>query len=85
MARPKAALQAARDMKMFRKEDGARIGRPPEDRLTFVVPGKDAMTVRFQQPFRLKIAADGKQPVWRRMLDGGKAEIARISAQPDHG
>jgi len=33
----------------------------------------------------LEIAADGKQSVGRRMLDGGKAEIARISAQPDHG
>ena len=70
MARPKAALQATRDMEMFREEDGAGIGRPPEDGLTFVVPGKDAVPVRFEQPFRLEIAADGKQPVGRRMLDG---------------
>ena len=43
------------------------------------------MTVGFQQPFSLKVAPNGKQSFGRRMLDGGKAEIARISAQPDHG
>ena len=47
---------------MFREEDGAGIGRPPEDGLTFVVPGKDAVPVRFEQPLRLEIAADGKSP-----------------------
>ena len=59
-AMPKAPLQAARDMEMFWEEDGAGIGRPPEDRLTFVVPGKDAVPVRCEQPFRPEIAADGK-------------------------
>jgi hypothetical protein len=43
------------------------------------------MTVGFQEPFSLKVAPDGKQPFRRRMLDARKAEIARISAQPDHG
>ena len=60
MAAAKAALQAARDMQMFRKEDGAGIGRPPENGLIIVVPGKDAVPVCFEQPFRLEIAADGK-------------------------
>src|SRR4030095_2993622 len=70
MARPKAPLQAARDMEMFWEEDGAGIVRPPEDRLTFVVPGKDAVPVCCEQPFRPETAAGCKEPAGRSMLAG---------------
>jgi hypothetical protein len=43
------------------------------------------MTVGFEQPLRLEIPADRQETFRRRMLNGGKGEIARISAQPDHG
>jgi hypothetical protein len=53
--------------------------------LVFVVPGKDPATVGFQETFELKIAADGEQTVRRGLLNGWKAEVMRISAQPNHG
>ena len=37
--------QRARDFEFVDEEHHARIGRPPENRLTFVVPGKDSMPV----------------------------------------
>jgi hypothetical protein len=43
------------------------------------------MTIGFEQALGLEVAADGKKSFGRRVLDGGKAEIAGISAQPDHG
>src|SRR5262249_84372 len=84
-ARPKAALQAARDVEVFRKQHRTRIRRPPEDRLILVIPGKDSMTIGFEQPFSPKIATDRQQAFGLRLLNGREAEIRWISAQPDHG
>src|SRR5262245_11243452 len=57
----KAALQAAGDVEVFREEHRARIRRPPEDRLIFVIPGKDSVAIGFEQPFNPKIATDREQ------------------------
>jgi hypothetical protein len=47
-------------VEFVRKEYGPGIGRPPQDGLVFLVPGKDAMAVGFKQPFWSQIAADGQ-------------------------
>ncbi len=36
-------------MKLVGKEDGSRIGGPPQDGLVVVVPGKDTVAVGFEQ------------------------------------
>ena len=46
--RAKASFEAARHMKMVRKQYGAGIRRPPENGLIVVVPGKDALSIGFE-------------------------------------
>jgi len=58
-----ASLQAARDVEFFGEEHSAGIGRPPQDGLLVVVPGKDAVSIGFEQPLRAQIAPDGEQTV----------------------
>lgn len=44
----KPSPEAAGDMELIGKQHGARIGRPPENRLIVVVPGKDALSIGFE-------------------------------------
>ena len=48
-------------MEFVGKEHGPGIGRPPQDGLVVVVPGKDAVPVGFEQPFWSQVATDGEQ------------------------
>ena len=50
-------------MKFVGKEDGPGIGRPPQDGLIVVVPGKDAVPIGFEQSFGSQVAADGEQTI----------------------
>ncbi len=63
-------------------EDGARIGRPPQNRITLGKPREDAATVGVEQPAGRKIAAGGEQSVRivERFLDRRK-RIGRTRAQ----
>ncbi len=47
-------------MEFVGKEHGPGIGRPPQDGLVVVVPGKDAVSVSLDQPFWLQVAADSE-------------------------
>src|SRR5512134_1868196 len=79
------SVKTARNMQFHGEEDGTRVGRPPEDRLIVVVPGKDAVAVRLEQPLRLQIAADGEEAFRRGPFDRWKAQIVRVAAQSEHG
>ena len=59
----KASFQATRDMEFVGKEDGPRIGGPPQDGLIVVVPGKNAVPIGFKQSFGSQVAADGEQTI----------------------
>jgi hypothetical protein len=48
-------------MEFVGKEYGPGIGRPPQDGLIVVVPGKDAVSIGFEQPFWSQIATDSEQ------------------------
>ncbi len=48
-------------MEFFGEEHGPGIGRPPQDGLIVVVPGKDAVALGFEQPFWSEVAADSEQ------------------------
>ena len=52
---------AAGDPQIGGKEDAARIGRPPEDRLAFGIPGKDPLGIGAQEALRGEVAADGEK------------------------
>ncbi len=56
----KTSLEAARDMEFIGKEHRPWVGRPPQDGLVVVVPGKDAVPVGFEQSFGLQVATDGE-------------------------
>ena len=47
-------------MEFVGKENGPWVGRPPQDGLVVVVPGKDAVAVGFEQSFGLQVATDGE-------------------------
>jgi len=72
-------------MEFVGKEYGPGIGRPPQDGLIVAVPGKDAVSIGFEQPFRLQVATYGEQPIWRCRIDGRKAQIRWVCAEPEHG
>jgi hypothetical protein len=57
------AAQAARNLESVRPKHGPRVGAPPQDRLTFLIPGKDAARVGGKQSGRLQVAACGQQAV----------------------
>jgi hypothetical protein len=59
----KRAGQPARDVEAVQLEDRPRIGRPPADRIAFVIPGKDAAEIGRQQDVRPQVAADAHQAV----------------------
>ncbi|MNY31602.1 hypothetical protein D3C86_1657710 [compost metagenome] len=56
-------VQAARDMQFVGKQNGARVRRPPEDRLAFRKPGKAAMAISLDQPIGGQVATRCQQPV----------------------
>ena len=68
----KASFQAARDMKLIGKEDGSGIGRPPQDRLIVAVPGKDSVTVGFEQSLGSQVSSDCEQAFGRGRINGWK-------------
>jgi hypothetical protein len=47
-------------MEFVGKEHSPWVGRPPQDGLVVVVPGKDAVPVGFEQSFGLQVATDGE-------------------------
>ena len=60
----------------FRGEKNeAGIGRPPDNLFLISVPGKDALTVGFQDPLRGKISTDGKDPALRGQMRRRKQNL----------
>ena len=55
--------EAARDAQLIRKQHGARVRAPPQDRLTARVPGEDAASIGGEQPGRRQVTAGGEQSV----------------------
>ena len=51
-----------------------RVGRPPENRLAFGVPGEDAAAIGKQQAVDTEIAADGQQPFFDGQVRRGERE-----------
>lgn len=76
--------QTAGDAQVFRKQDAAGIGRPPEYGLSRLIPGKDPGTVGQEQALRAEIAASCQQPVGvaQRPGDGGEAEYGVRRVDP---
>jgi hypothetical protein len=65
-------------MKLAWEQHGARIRRPPENRLIVVVPGENAMPIGFEETFRTEVAAYGQQAFGRRLLNWWKAKILPV-------
>src|SRR5690606_18683116 len=62
-----------------RQQYGARIGTPPQNRLTTRVPGEDAAPVRFEEPGRGEVPACRKQPVrFAQRLIHGRERLGRV-------
>ncbi len=57
------AREAARDAELLGQQHRARVGRPPQDRLLGREPGKYAVPVGVNQPFRRQRAAHRQQAV----------------------
>nr|GFD52601.1 hypothetical protein [Tanacetum cinerariifolium] len=55
--------QAAGNVQFLRKQYRARIRRPPEDRLSLLIPGKAAVAIGPDQPVGGQVAASGQEPV----------------------
>ena len=79
-------FHAFRNVKLFRKKDKTRIGRPPQDLASLIrdpafirIPRKDPRLVGKQKPFRSQIPADSQKTVRLRILDRRKTD--RISRQ----
>ena len=79
--RAKPSLEAVRDMELVRKQDGARIRRPPEDGLIVVVPGKDAMPIGFEQPLRTEIASYREETFRGCPINRWKTKFVPIQAE----
>ena len=72
-------------MEFVRKEDGPGIGRPPQDGLVVVVPGKDAVAVGFEQSLGSQVAPDGEQALRGGQINGREAQIRWVCAEPEQG
>jgi hypothetical protein len=59
-------------MEFVGEEYRSWVGRPPQDRLIVVVPGKDAVAVGFEQSLGSQIAAYSEQALGRSLLNRGK-------------
>ena len=71
-------------MKLVGKEYGSRIGGPPQDRLVVVVPGKDAVSVGFEQSLGSQVAPDSEQAFWGGRINGREAQVRRVCAETEH-
>ena len=83
-ALPHDAAQGARQSELSNKQHRARVGTPPENWLGLVVPGKNAVPVRCEQPLGRQVAARGEQSIGivERGVDRGKR---RTGTEPgDH-
>ncbi|MNN69617.1 hypothetical protein D3C81_1854230 [compost metagenome] len=56
-------VKAAGNVQFVGKQNGARIRRPPEDRLAFGKPWKTAVAIGRDQPIGRQVATGGQQPV----------------------
>ncbi len=71
-------------MKLVGEQHGARIRRPPENRLIVVVPRKDAVAIGFEQPLRTEVTSYGEQAFGRCPINRGKTKILPIQAKHRH-
>lgn len=71
-------------MEFAGEQYGARIWRPPENRLIVVVPREDPVTVGFEQPFRTEVASYGEKPFWRCPINRGETKVVPIQAKHRH-
>ena len=86
VAAAQGLAQAARDVQLFREQHHARVGRPPEERLSVLVPGEAAVPIGGQQALRAEVAAGRQQAV--RLAQGAlqRRKIQRVAGQPaEHG
>ena len=60
---PQRAAEAPAQPEGVRPQDGAGVGRPPQDRLPFAEPGEDAAAVGAQQAAGIEVAAGREQSV----------------------
>lgn len=69
--------QAAGNVQFVGEQDGARVGRPPEDRLAILVPGEAAVAIGCDQALRIEVAAGREQPVGllQGLVEGRKVEV----------
>jgi hypothetical protein len=58
----------AGDLQLIGKEHHAGVGAPPQNRVAFRIPGKNAPAITFEKPPGGEAAARGEQPV--RLLEG---------------
>ncbi len=68
-----------------RQQDGAGIGRPPQDGVTLVVPREDTALVGGDQPFCGQITAEREQPVWMAQGACGVGEMIGWIIGLQHG
>jgi hypothetical protein len=71
-------------MKLVGKQHGSGIWRPPQDRLVFVVPGENAVSVRFKEPLWTEISADGKETFGGCLINWWKTKIVLLQANHRH-
>ena len=55
--------ERARNLELGGKQDHARVRAPPQDRIAFRKPGKDAEAIGLEQALGGQVRACGKQPV----------------------
>jgi len=67
-------------MKLVWEQYGARIRRPPQDGLVIVVPGENAVAVRFEETLWAEISANSQQSFGGGPIDRRETEIVRIQA-----
>jgi len=70
--------EGAGDLELRRNQDHARVRAPPQDRIAFREPGKDAVAIGLKQTLAGQIGACGKQPVriLERRLDRREGRVA---------
>src|SRR5271166_5863739 len=76
------APQSLWDMELGGNQDEPGIGRPPENRTSRLIPGKNPLAIGGQQPLRLEIAAERQQSLRFGQIDRRED---RFGAQTEHG
>src|SRR5262249_42888089 len=79
--------EAARDAELLGEEYGARVGRPPEHRLSRGIPGEDAAPGGGGQALGREIAAGGEKAggLLERLLRGWKPLRRIVRGEPGDG